>query len=110
MLNQSQKLGLTILVTLGIVMGGVLPGISIPVPNFIAQALDPTDEAFKEGIALFQKKDPASLRQAIGPLQKALKLSQQSKNQTKQAFTLVLLARVYAGLDEKQKALALYQQ
>ncbi len=110
MLNQYQKLGLTVLVNLGIAIGGALPGMTLPVPALVAQAPDQADQAFDEGLALFNKKDTASLRQAIGAFQKSLRLSEQSKNQMRQAYTLVLLGRVHADLAEKQKALTFYDQ
>ena len=112
MSDRYQGLGLALLVSLGVVVGGAMPGRANPVQSaIIAQATaDEAQQALDEGTRLFAKQDKKSLRGAIDQFEKALKLSRQSQNQDLQALALLGLARIHAGLGNPQKALELYNQ
>ena len=111
MSDRYQGLGLALLVSLGIVVGGATSGRANPVQPSIAQATaDEAQQAIDEGKRLFAKQDKDSLRGAIDQFEKALKLSRQSQNQNLQAVALYYLARIHASLGNPQKALELYNQ
>ncbi len=111
MSDRYQGLGLALLVSLGVVVGGATPGMANPVQPAIAQAtVDEAQQAFDEGKRLLEKQDKESLQGAIDQFEKALKLSRQSRNQNLQALALFGLARTHAKLGNPQKALELYNQ
>ncbi len=111
MSDRYQGLGLALLVSLGVVVGGATAGRANPVRPVVAQATaDEAQQAINEGMRLFAKQDKESLRGAIDQFEKVLKLSRQSQNQDLQALALAGLARIHAKLGNPQKALEFYNQ
>ena len=111
MSDRYQGLGLALLVSLGVVVGGATLGMANPVQPAIAQAtVDEAQQAFDEGDTLFVKQDAISLRGAIEQFEKALRLSRQNNNQNLQVLALGALGRIYIDLGNTRKALELYTQ
>ena len=106
----SYQVGLALLVNLAIAVGGILPGVGMPIgPIVVPKSLDTAQMVFDEGKKL-ALKDTLSSRQAIEKFKQALKLSKQNNNQPLQANSLVWLAIVYSNLDKKTQALDFYNQ
>jgi CHAT domain-containing protein/Flp pilus assembly protein TadD len=89
----------------------LVPEGAIAVPRVMAQGqADEVDRAIDEGLRLFEKGDKESLEQAKKQFELALRLSQRNFRQEQQAFSLLMLGRIYDSLGEKQKALDYYNQ
>jgi tetratricopeptide (TPR) repeat protein len=68
------------------------------------------EQAFQEGMQLYQQGTAESLRQAITKWEEALSLFRAVGDKTGEAVTLLGIGKVYSDLGEKQKALEFYNQ
>jgi CHAT domain-containing protein/tetratricopeptide (TPR) repeat protein len=91
-----------------------LPFASISWPRVSAQTPDPRDaaanNAYQDGLALFQQGTAESLRAALGKLETARSIFREIKNQLGEANSLLWLGHINERLSEKQQALAYYNQ
>ncbi|WP_228014507.1 tetratricopeptide repeat protein [Fortiea sp. LEGE XX443] len=67
-------------------------------------------QAFNEGLELYQQGTAESLRQALAKFQIALPLWQKLGDKSNEALTLLGTGTVYNALGEKQQALSSYNQ
>ncbi len=82
----------------------------MPIAQVSQPQTDEIDRAMAEGLKFVQAGDQESLKKAIDQFETALRLSISSKNQSRQALSLVLLGRAYEVLDKKQKTIDFYRQ
>ncbi len=83
--------------------------IANPYPTEIAQKSSvAAEEAYEQGLRLYQEGTTASLRQSIIEWEKALQLWQQQGDQSQQALILLGIGRAYNALEENQQALEYY--
>jgi CHAT domain-containing protein/Flp pilus assembly protein TadD len=68
------------------------------------------EQAFQEGVQLYQQGTAESLQQAITKFEEALPLYRAVGDSRSEAFTLGYIGYIYDALGEKQKALEFYNQ
>jgi CHAT domain-containing protein len=71
---------------------------------------DVAERAFMEGFQLFQQGTAESLTKAIPQFEEALRLYRQAGEQQEEAYSALMLGRVYDTLGEQQQALDYYNQ
>jgi CHAT domain-containing protein/Flp pilus assembly protein TadD len=97
-------------------MGAIAPTIAQttakPAAPAIAQPakVDEIVRLITEGSTLLKDGRPEALKQAIAPLEKAVKLSESANATGQQGTARLLLGRVYSLLNDQQTAIAYYNQ
>jgi CHAT domain-containing protein len=91
-------------------------GLAITSIGYISQQTSPdvarssAQAVFDEAMQLYQQRTVESLKQAIPRFQEASQLFEVEGDRRQQAHALSTIARVYADLGEKQKALEYFEQ